>query len=301
MWEIGNVRQFVENSCCGHRAEISGDGEIFPPPGPATAGTDTSSPKPVPFVAPPSHQLSAITALRATEPKMFSGSKAPDPHARGEEVKLQDLIQRPGNTEPEVDEAVSGVGPVAVGRAAVPRAVDPGTAAPHVFITVPTLPGTPIPRRSPVVLVPAILHPFPYVARRIEQTESIRLETPHGGRTRVPSTAAPVAVRLVGADVVAPVVYCRASRPRHVFPFRLAQQPVGLARLTRQPAHVLLRILPGDIHHRSGPPGPSPSCPPADACSRRLPRTRPIRQTSLHTCRPRTEQQSSPHEQVFRR
>ena len=40
--------------------------------------------------------------------------------------------KRTGNTEPVVVVAVSGVVPVAVGRADVPRVVVPGTAAQHV-------------------------------------------------------------------------------------------------------------------------------------------------------------------------
>ena len=65
---------------CGRRAETSGDGEIFPLPGPARAGTDTSSPGPVPFVAPPSRHTLTFTE----EIISLWGRCPPDPQ---EEVK----------------------------------------------------------------------------------------------------------------------------------------------------------------------------------------------------------------------
>ena len=85
---------------------IRSTGKFFPPPGPATAGTDTSSPGPAPFVAPPSHHTSAINALTSTGQEIFSGAKPPDP----QEVKKQALIQRPGYTEPDVIENGSKCG-----------------------------------------------------------------------------------------------------------------------------------------------------------------------------------------------
>ena len=140
-------------------------------------------------------------------------------------MKSQDLIERPGDTEADEVEPVPSVEPAAIGRPEVPREAVPGTAAQLALITCPARPRAPITRRTPVTVVPAILHPFPHVARRIENTNGVRLETPHRCRTLiVPLAATAVAVRLVGADVVAPRVFGRASRPRQVFPLCFAQK-----------------------------------------------------------------------------
>ena len=51
--------------------------------------------------------------------------------------------------------------------------------------------------------------------------------------------------------------HARRPRARDVLPLRLAQQPIRLPRLARQPLHVRLRIRPAHVDDRSSPPTPA--------------------------------------------
>ena len=54
-----------------------------------------------------------------------------DPREGGNEVRMQVSIDCPGQTEPEAEVPVPGLGPVAERRAEVVRRVEPGAAAQH--------------------------------------------------------------------------------------------------------------------------------------------------------------------------
>ena len=102
------------------------------------------------------------------------------------------------------------------------------------------------------------MHPLPYVPVHVVQPERIRPKRAHRRRLpAVPTAPAPVAVRAIAADLVSPPVACRGPRSRHVFPLRLAQQPIVLSRLAGQPAYVLLGIVPAHVDDRTRPPAPA--------------------------------------------
>ncbi len=96
-------------------------------------------------------------------PKKFDQGLCPW-SPRGKEVKTQELRERLGNTEP--DDIVPTVSSVAVaeGRAENPRTAVPGAAAQAPTTTIACFPCPAITRCAIVMPVPAVLHPFPYIA-----------------------------------------------------------------------------------------------------------------------------------------
>ena len=105
--------------------------------------------------------------------------------------------------------------------------------------------------------MPAILNPFTHVPVHVMQTKRVRRKGPHGhGPLSVPALA-------TGTIAVFSVVVCllrrncraEVKRPRRPassreLPLRLAQQPIALSRLPREPPDVFLCVLPGDTDDR---------------------------------------------------
>ena len=92
-------------------------------------------------------------------------------------------------------------------------------------------PGRTVSRSTLIILMPAVLRPFPGVTGRIVQTESIRLERTHRrSLSTIPWTAAIAADRIVFADGIAPPVAGLRACPRGVFPFGLCWQAVLFTR-----------------------------------------------------------------------
>src|SRR5262249_36170228 len=52
---------------------------------------------------------------------------------------------------------------------------------------------------------------------------------------------------VVPADLITPGIIRLSSTPRRVFPFGLRQQPIGFGGHPREPDHVLLRVIPGQV------------------------------------------------------
>ena len=100
----------------------------------------------------------------------------------------------------------------------------------------------PTPRRSP-----------PCRTARIRSAGSCR-PAPSACR---PSAPAPPAVRPALSRLRAPVVRRIRPRTHRVLPLRFAEQAVRLSRPLREPAHVLLRILPAHVDCRPVPPAPA--------------------------------------------
>ena len=105
----------------------------------------------------------------------------------------------------------------------------------------------PVRWRSAVAVVPAIRHPLPYVPVHVMQTERIRRIAPDRNRA---SPIIPV-IRQRRRQAPTEMIPPRRPRPRHVLPLGLAQQPVLMARLLRQPAHIRLRVTPAHVDDRT--------------------------------------------------
>ena len=136
------------------------------------------------------------------------GAGAPWTPASGKEPKTQDSIHRPGNSETDVVEPVSGGIPVAERGTHAPRFVDPRAATQHPDSAIPsTRPRTAVPRRSGIVIVPAVLYPLPNVTQHIVHTKSVRRKRTHRRRLLpVPAAPATSAIRSIPHNIVPPPV-----------------------------------------------------------------------------------------------
>ena len=165
--------------------------------------------------------------------------------------------ERPGDTKPVVV-APAGEAPFAAGGAEAPgQDAVPRTAAQHPPTAISRLPRTPIHRSSVVAAVPAVLHPLPYVPVHVMQPKRIRRERAHRRRPTAVTASAYIAARTVPPNPVSPPIPRPRPRPRHVLPLRLAQEPVLLPRLPRQPRHIPLRIPATHVDDRAPPPAPA--------------------------------------------
>ena len=98
---------------------------------------------------------------RETRRKILVGAMVLDQVTRGE---------WPDKTEPEVVVPKVGGVPEAVGRADIARLAVSGATAQHTPPAIALLPGPPVARGVGVTLMPAVLHPFPHVARHVVYT-----------------------------------------------------------------------------------------------------------------------------------
>src|SRR5215475_8882884 len=73
----------------------------------------------------------------------------------------------------------------------------------------------------------------------------------------VPLAAAARTVGVAFADLIAPEIVGGGPGTRHVFPFRLAEQPTGFARLLSEPGNVSLGLIPRHTDHRPAPTSPA--------------------------------------------
>src|SRR5207248_5114139 len=92
---------------------------------------------------------------------------------KGKRIKKKVLIEVLGETKPKSGVPVVRLVPIAVRRTNEPRFVVPGTATDHALGAIAAAPLLPvftaILRRTRVVFMPAVLHPFIYVASRVMQ------------------------------------------------------------------------------------------------------------------------------------
>src|SRR5262249_7126435 len=118
--------------------------------------------------------------------------------------------------------------------------------------------GAAIGRCTVVIVLEAILHPFPYVAEHIMQTECI------GGKRAdrrsalvVPLAAATDAIGVGFADLVSPGMGGTGAAARGIFPFGLGEQAIVLAGHGREPSGVLARLQPGHVDDRTAAAPPA--------------------------------------------
>ena len=179
--------------------------------------------------------------------------------------KTHDSIQRPGYAKTDIVVPGNGGATVAIRGTQVPRSVEPRAATQRTKATTSTSrPRATVRWRSHVAAVPAVLHPLPNIPMHVMKPKRIRRERAHRHRPLpVPALAtgsvpvAPIVVRLLRRYRPARMKRARRTCPRHVLPLRLAQQPILLASLSRQPANVLLRVLPTHVDDRASPPTPT--------------------------------------------
>src|SRR5262245_24577422 len=120
-----------------------------------------------------------------------------------------------------------------------------GTAPHHPVTTVPRsrCSGRSVRRCPVVVAVFAVLHPLPRVAVHVVEAPRIGREGVHRRRVGLAGCDLIFVLRLTRRERRAPPVRRRCTRPRHVLPLRLREQPVRLPRLAAQPRQVLLGDL----------------------------------------------------------
>src|SRR5262245_9174093 len=147
---------------------------------------------------------------------------------------------------------VNGVSNAAC-RAQLLWRVVPGAAAVDTPSTILTCrPRRAILRSAVVVVMTAILNPFPNIAVHVVHAKSIGGERADRNRLLVvPLTAATFAVGVALADLVAPRVGRRCSGARGILPLGFGQQPVGLPSRPGKPGDVALGFSPGDVDHRA--------------------------------------------------
>ena len=137
------------------------------------------------------------------------------------------------------------------------RAV-PGAAAYHTRRTVPPiLACRPVGRSVPVVLVPAVFDPFPYVPVDIVQSEGVRGEGPYrDGSLSIATFLArtvdvvAVVVGFIGRYGVPEIKRRGGVGACAVLPFRLGQQAVLSSGYGRQPFSVCGGIMPTQTSNR---------------------------------------------------
>ena len=122
----------------------------------------------------------------------------------------------------------------------------------------PAPPSAAVSWRSRIVGVPAVLHPLPHIPMHVVQAPRIRGETAHWHSLPVvPSTATSITVGATDAYLVPPAIRGLRTSSRRVLPLRLAQQPIRLLRLPRQPLHKALGIVPVHVDHWALTPPPA--------------------------------------------
>jgi hypothetical protein len=133
----------------------------------------------------------------------------------GKAVKIEVLIKRPGNPEPEIVDADDGEVPAADGRTEDPRIDDPGAAAADAvargIFSFSVRPRRAIARGTLVAVMPDVLHPLPDVAVHVVKTPGVRRIGAHlAGLTDVQAV-----VRVLGRDRIAErIAGCRPGRGR---------------------------------------------------------------------------------------
>src|ERR1700722_2505201 len=103
-------------------------------------------------------------------PEASRGAHAPRPRRQGS------VGQRPPQPKPEADVPHAGRVPKAVGGPQAPRIAEPGAAAKDTALAVSHGPSRAVCRRALIIVVPAILHPFPDVAVDLVKPPLIGLE-----------------------------------------------------------------------------------------------------------------------------
>ena len=83
------------------------------------------------------------------------------------------IAKGPGNAESDVAGPDPGAAREAVGRAQVPRNVEPGTAAKNTVNTTAAGPGRAVGWRAGIIPIRAILDPFPDVALHVVKAKGI--------------------------------------------------------------------------------------------------------------------------------
>src|SRR6185369_3077889 len=112
---------------------------------------------------------------------------------------------------------------VARGGADQARRIAPRAAAQDAALAIAGAPRRAVERAADVELVPAILDPFPDIAEHVVEAEGVRREARNRHRRASAEGATRAdAVRVAGADHVAPVIGRRGAGARGIFPFRLA-------------------------------------------------------------------------------
>ena len=144
-------------------------------------------------------------------------------HGSGQEVKgsyetrvVKHSLRMKLDESGEGDVPPLGNEPVAAIRAQVPRRVVPGAAASDAASTITAQPRSPITRHARIVLVPAILYPFPYVTQSIMKAKGVAFILAH----RLRATA--ISYLSTHGDFT-PVISRRRPSARRIFPFRLRQ------------------------------------------------------------------------------
>src|SRR6516165_6127948 len=164
-------------------------------------------------------------------------------------------------TDPEAKLVAPHVGAVGVAacgaetpRIAVPGAAAEDTATAFAFFN----PSRTVLRSPVVVLVLAILDPLPDIAMHVMETECIGGERADGSRPLiVPLAAAPVAIGVPFADLVAPRIGRLRSSTRRIFPFCLGEQPISLAGHPGEPGHIRLGVVPAHPNDRLSASSPA--------------------------------------------
>src|SRR4051812_3665302 len=138
----------------------------------------------------------------------------------------------------------------AIGHPEVARVgTHPGGAAQNALTTVRAVPDGLVPRRTLVILMPAVCYPLRHVANQIVQTKLVRGISANRRRP-VRLRPACLTVSHPRDDLTTPPVGRRRARAGGVFPFRFSRQAVGLRSLLGEPAHVVLRIVVAHVAHR---------------------------------------------------
>src|SRR5262249_1203304 len=113
----------------------------------------------------------------------------------------------------------------------------------HPVAAIASYPCRPIPGRTIVVLMIAVLDPLEHVTGHIVEAERIRLErSDRCGLLAVPLAAAAVAGGVLLANLVAPEIGGSGAGARRVFPFGLGEQPVYIAGHLGEPSDVGLGV-----------------------------------------------------------
>src|SRR3954454_6217418 len=96
--------------------------------------------------------------------------------------------------------------------------------------------------------MPAVGGPFPYASVHVIEAVRIRRKRTCGfGAFLVPRLAAVLAIGVALAHLIAPPVRARRAAAHRVFPLGLSGQTVRFARRSREPLHVLLRVVPTHV------------------------------------------------------
>ena len=185
---------------------------------------------------------------------------APAPH-KDQRSKI------PGNAKTLVEVGFIGAAPVTESRTQELWSVEPRTAPNHPAAAIATVffqPGRTVSQCIAIIVMPAILRPFPNVTQHIEQPKMIFGITRHrcgihmtiGAFRQHPIGTGngfcflPGAIGVIALLIVPVIARCRCACPCRVFPFRFRWQAVSCAGAARQPGRIRLRVVPRHAHHR---------------------------------------------------